>query len=110
MALRKFSHSSSSLRAFGARSELKDSKRVIVKLGSAVITREDQKGVALGRLSSIVEQISELKSSGKQVLLVTSGAVAMGRQLLKHELLPNKNVKDPMAKVESSLLKVPAAS
>ncbi len=39
-------------------------------------------GVTSGRIGHIVEQVSELKKQGKEVIIVSSGAIAVGKQLL----------------------------
>jgi glutamate 5-kinase len=65
----------------------------VIKLGTAVLMREEG-GVALSRFYSFVESISALKKQGKEVLLVTSGAVGLGARKLglvkKPSLLPQK--------------------
>lgn len=63
------------------RSALKRSKRVVVKVGTGVVTRADG-GLALGRLGGLVEQLHELQRTGTEVLLVSSGAVGLGARRL----------------------------
>lgn len=52
-------------------------RRIVVKLGTNVIMRSDGK-VALGLLCGLVEQIAALRSQGIDVLVVSSGAIALG--------------------------------
>jgi glutamate 5-kinase len=55
-------------------------KRVVIKVGSAVLT--DKNGLNQPVIESIARQISFLSSTGREVILVSSGAVAAGRQRL----------------------------
>lgn len=62
-------------------------KRIVVKVGSNVLTRKDGK-LDMTRVSALVDQIAALRKSGIEVILVSSGAMASGRGELKvdHDL------------------------
>ncbi|KAL5717254.1 Delta-1-pyrroline-5-carboxylate synthase [Ranunculus cassubicifolius] len=68
-------------------------KRVIIKVGTAVVTRSDGR-LALGRLGALCEQLKELNTKGYEIILVASGAVGVGRQRLRYRRLVNSSFDD----------------
>lgn len=62
------------------RQVMSQARRVVVKVGSAVLA--GQHGVDAAVIASLAEQIAGLTASGREVLLVSSGAVAAGRAVL----------------------------
>ena len=56
-------------------------KRIVIKIGSNVLTRQDGK-LDVTRMSALVDQIAALRKGGYEVILVSSGAVACGRREL----------------------------
>ncbi len=63
------------------RSELKNTKRWVVKIGSALLTNDGQ-GLNKEALADWVQQMVELKNQGVEVILVSSGSVAEGMKRL----------------------------
>ena len=59
-------------------------RRIVIKAGTAILSGggADTAGVNMAVLGSIVRQICQLREEGAEVLLVTSGAIAAGRQAL----------------------------
>lgn len=56
---------------------LSDATRIVVKIGSSSIMRS-KKAISRDFMDSVAEQISRLRAEGKEVLVVSSGAVAIG--------------------------------
>lgn len=67
------------------RKELIDCKRVVVKVGSSVITKSCGR-IDNRKIRKIVEDISELVDQGIEVVLISSGAVSLGVNFLKKSL------------------------
>ncbi len=63
------------------RKEFINAKRIVIKLGTNVL-RNDDGNVSLPRVFSFIEDMSALVKQGKEVILITSGAVGMGKKRL----------------------------
>ena len=70
------------------RSQLKKAKCWVIKIGSALLT-DNGKGLDETRLADWIDQIAAIKSTGVDIVLVSSGAVAVGMNQLGMERRPN---------------------
>ena len=66
-----------------------DSKRVVIKLGSSIITKNGE-GIDKAQLESIIEQIAELSAMKKEIVLVSSGAIAAVLKKLGYKKRPKE--------------------
>ena len=60
-----------------ARNHLKQAKRIVVKVGTSTLLYDNGK-LNLYRIEHLVRELSDLASQGREVILVTSGAVGAG--------------------------------
>ena len=68
--------------------EMKDINRIVVKVGSSTLTHP-QGGLNFDKIDRLTMVLSDMKNSGKQVILVTSGAVSAGVSKLGMHRRPN---------------------
>lgn len=65
------------------RTELKNAKRLVVKIGSSLLVDGATGALKAEWLGSLSDDIAKLKQEGKEVVVVSSGAIALGRNVLK---------------------------
>jgi glutamate 5-kinase len=68
--------------------QIKNAKRIVIKFGTNVLTN-DAGNLALSRIYSFIEDIAKLKQQGKEIIMITSGAVGLGAKKLKLTEMPN---------------------
>ncbi len=87
------------------RSGLKDKKRVVVKVGSSSLVHVETGELDLIKLEQLVRILCDLKNRGKDVALVSSGAIGVGRKALGFEKRPDDlAAKQACASVGQALL------
>ena len=52
-------------------------KRIVIKLGTSTLTHKTGK-LNIRRMTNLVQVLSDLHNAGKEILLVSSGAIGMG--------------------------------
>ncbi len=61
------------------RDYIKDKKRIVIKIGSSSLTHKETGDMDYIRMEKLVREISDIANQGKEVILVTSGAIAAGK-------------------------------
>lgn len=72
------------------RERLKDKKRIVIKIGSSSLTHSETGRLNLRKLEVLARELSDLRNQGKDVILVSSGAIATGVAALGMHEKPTK--------------------
>lgn len=64
------------------RDAIKDKKRIVIKVGTSTITHDETGGLNLNTLEKLVRVTTDLRNQGKEVVIVSSGAINVGRKAM----------------------------
>lgn len=77
------------------RNTIQDKKRIVIKIGSSSLQHAQTGDLDYIRLDVLVRELCNLKNQGKDVVLVTSGAIAQGKKAV--HMNPDRMQKNPIA-------------
>lgn len=72
------------------RDNFKDKNRIVVKVGSSSLTHKETGRVDLNKMEVLIRELCDLRNRGKDVILVSSGAIAVGKTLVGLKERPNE--------------------
>ncbi|MCF8500588.1 MAG: glutamate 5-kinase, partial [Rhodospirillum sp.] len=59
---------------------LAGARRVVIKIGSALLVEQDSGHIRRAWMNALAEDIAALRAEGREVLIVSPGAIAVGRR------------------------------
>ena len=65
------------------RSEWQNAKRIVVKIGSSLLVDASTGALRQDWLGALADDIATLRNEGRETIVVSSGAIALGRNVLK---------------------------
>lgn len=87
------------------RKKISQKERIVIKVGTSSLVHEETGDIDLLRMEQLVRIICDLKNKGKEVVLVSSGAIGVGRKALGLKKRPGTlPVKQACASVGQALL------
>ncbi len=72
---------------------IQNSRKIIIKIGSSLVSNPETGQMKHYWLAGLAKDIAELRRAGKQICVVSSGSVALGRASLK---LPSGTISQPL--------------
>ena len=72
------------------REQIKNKKRIVVKLGTTTLTHAETGSLDLQKMEKLVRILTDLNNQGKDVVVVSSGAIGVGREALGIQGRPTK--------------------
>ncbi|QIK69941.1 glutamate 5-kinase [Erysipelothrix sp. HDW6C] len=75
------------------RKEIMNAKRIVIKIGSSSLTHKETGDINYAKLEQLARVLADLRSQGKELILVSSGAQAVGRQALQLNQIPREMAK-----------------
>ncbi len=75
------------------RKALKEKKRIVIKIGSSSLQHKETGDLDYVKLEKLVRQLCDIRNKGKDVILVTSGAIAVGKKAVSIKDIEESNNK-----------------
>ena len=82
-----------------AREQLKNKQRIVIKIGSSSLVHRETGRLNLHKIEILAREVSDLRNQGKDIVIVSSGAIAVGRSSMGIEKLHTLKQKQACAAI-----------